>query len=143
MWNVHARQEKARSSSQALWFSPSLFWSSQWFCMRNALYFHNFQSILVSVQNVKDLACAPGAGFANVRLLSLASLVLCSKRQQKATPQGWNFGLHLGSPSTPRRKAQARVRTHTHTHTHTQHSVLKTLQLTQSNPNTQNSFDVP
>ena len=37
--------------------------------------------------------------------------------------------------STPRRKARARA--------HTQHSVLKTLRLTQGNPNTQNSFDVP
>ena len=33
--------------SPALWFSRSLFWSGQWFCMQNALCFHNFQSILV------------------------------------------------------------------------------------------------
>ena len=63
-------------------------------------------------KNVKDLARAPGAGFAIVRIWSLASLAFCSKRQQKATPQGWNFGLHLGSPSTPRRKARARAHTH-------------------------------
>ena len=51
MWHAFVRQKKsqrqARSSSQALWFSPSLFWSGQWFCMRNALYFHNFQSTFV------------------------------------------------------------------------------------------------
>ena len=33
--------------SPALWFSRSLFWSGQWFCMQNALCLHNFQSILV------------------------------------------------------------------------------------------------
>ena len=72
-----------------------------------------FSQFLSLCKNVKDLARAPIVGFAIVRILSLASLALCSKRQQKATPQGWNFGLHLGSPSTPRGKARARAHTHT------------------------------
>ena len=68
---------QARSSSQALWFSPCFGQASGFAC----LYFHNFQS----------------------------------------TPR------HDEKPERA----------------HTQHSILKTLRLTQGNPNTQNSFDVP
>ena len=67
-------------------------------------------------KSVKDLACAPGAGFANVRLLSLASLVLCSKRQQKATPQGWNFGLDVSRQSFDATPNSPSACAHTHTH---------------------------
>ena len=40
-------KRQAGSFSRALWFSPRLFWSGQWFCMWNTPYFHNFKSILV------------------------------------------------------------------------------------------------
>ena len=72
--------------------SPQVLWLGQWFCMRNALYFHNFQSILVSCKNAKDLACAPSAGLAIVRIFSFASLALCSKGSRKQRPKAVVLG---------------------------------------------------
>ena len=133
-----ARQEKAkrqaRSSSQALWFAPSL--------MVRPVVLHaecplfpqfSVNSCLVQKRKRPCMRSQRGLGYCAHFFLCIPCSLF--KRQQKATPQGCSFGLHLGSPSTPRRKARAR--------THTQHSVLKTLRLKQRNSNTQNSFDVP
>ena len=62
--------------------------------------------------NEKVVACAPGAGFAIVRILSLASLGLSSKKQRTATPQGWNLGY---ISAILLRHAEKPERVHTHT----------------------------
>ena len=95
-----------------------------------------FSQFLFPCKNVKDLACAPGAGFAIVRILALASLLFVQKGSRKQRPRAGILGYISAVLRRPAEKPE-RV------HTHTQHSVLKTLQLTQRNPNTQNSFDVP
>ena len=84
-------------------------------------------------QNAKDPVCTPGAGFAIVDIF--VPLHPCSKGSRKQRPRAGILGYI--SAVLPRRKARVLA------HTHTQHSILKTIRLTQRNPNTQNSFDVP
>ena len=112
--DVCARQEKtkrqARSSSQALWFAPSLMVRPVVLHAECPL-FPQFQSILVSCKNAKDLACAPSAGLAIVRIFSLASLALCSKGSRKQRPKAVVLGYI--SAVLPRH-AEKPERAHTH-----------------------------